>query len=71
MIDLKNIASNMKTFRQEKGYSLKKLSEESGISETAIVGWEQARRSPNLFSLMCVCDVLNCTVDEYIRGKSA
>lgn len=63
------IGQAIRKMREEKGYSRDELAEELDIWKNTIDAWENDRRYPSLFLLMCVADVFECTLDELVGRK--
>lgn len=55
-------AKNLRRIRKLKGYSVKKLSEISGISTAAIKMYEKGLSDPNLSRLIWLAEALDTTV---------
>ena len=60
------IGESIKKAREDKGYSLNKLSMKSGIFFTTISSWEQGRAFPTIINLIPIADALGVTLDELV-----
>lgn len=52
------IGQRLRYFRQERGYSVKELSEKCSVSERMIYGYERDERIPPIKVLEKMCEVL-------------
>ena len=59
-------AERLRHWRRERGLSLKALAEKIGVSESTIVGYEQARKTPGIDKLMALATALNCPVTDLL-----
>lgn len=64
-----SVADHMREFREQRGLSQQKLSALSGIQQSCICSYEKGKTMPNLRSLMAMCLVMGCTIDEYVGTK--
>lgn len=66
-----NLRKNLKKYREEHKISLKEvgviLGEKSKYYRTVIYGWENGIRTPNLQSLLRLCDKTNTTIEYWLR----
>lgn len=59
----------MRRARKIRGYSQDRLASEANIGSSTLKFWEYGRTVPSAITLIRVCDVLECSVDEYLgRG---
>lgn len=63
------IGEHMRKAREKAGLTLMELSELSGVTPGSISLYERDRRTPGLYSLMSICDVLGISIDEYVGYK--
>ena len=54
---------------EEKGLTLKQVSEDTGISAELLSEWKKGNRTPSVVSLKKIADYLNCSLD-YLIGSS-
>ena len=59
-------AKRLRYWRRERGLSLKVLAEKAGISETTIVDYEQARKTPGIDKLFSIAVALNCNIEDLL-----
>lgn len=64
---MKIFAERLKDLRTEKGLSQSKLSNETGLSQTAIASWETAQKSPNAQAVVVLAKYFGVTSD-YLLG---
>lgn len=60
------IGEAIRKAREARGYSMQKLAERSGINIITIYNWEHERASPTAYSLICVADALEISLDELV-----
>lgn len=63
----------MKTFgqilrekRKEKGWSIRVLAEKLGVIQNTVDNWELEKNIPNIYTLIDIADVFECTLDELV-----
>lgn len=66
-----NFGKNLQEFRKERGLSQEELAEKMGVSRQAIGKWESGGGYPEAEKLIELCEVLDCSMDALVRGKSA
>lgn len=59
----------LKEIRRQAGIEVEELSEKTGISKTALWGYESGRRSPDPETLCVIADALDVSLDMLVRGK--
>ena len=62
-----DIAKRLKKIRNAKGYSVYKLSQLSGMSETHIRDLERGDRNPSLDTIYRIADILGLTLSEFLN----
>ncbi len=62
-----DIAKRLKKIRNAKGYSVYKLSQLSGISETHIRDLERGDRNPSLDTIYRIADILGLSLSEFLN----
>ena len=60
-------AERIKSLRQDKGYSQKKLGDLVGVSKVSIFNYENSLQLPSVEILVLLAKALNCSVD-YLLG---
>jgi transcriptional regulator with XRE-family HTH domain len=65
--DHPNVGERIRAFREAKGYSLRNLAEESGLSLNAISRIERGQSSPTVSSLQRLATALSVTVREFFK----
>lgn len=66
MIDMKNTGKVIKKKAESKGYSARTLSEEMGLSITAVYSWFNGNKIPSVDNLCYLGKILECKIDELI-----
>lgn len=60
------LANQLRTLREAKGWSRKRLAEESGVTEGTIVNIEQSGADPKSATIKRMVIALGCTADELL-----
>lgn len=60
---------NIAKKRKEKGYSQKEFAIMAGVKSNALSNYELGKREPSIKILIRFADILNCTIDELVRGE--
>lgn len=64
------LGQSIRKVREDKGYTVKALSIETGIMQSTIRNWERDASVPTAIFLCCIADVLKVSLDE-LCGRSA
>lgn len=64
-----NIARRLTELREEQGFSMRKLAERSGVSQSFISSIESGQKQPTLDSLVKLADGLGITLIELLGGE--
>lgn len=62
-------SNRIKCLREEKGWSLREVAENAGISKSAVHLYETDKRKPKINTIEAFADAFNCDID-YLLGKS-
>lgn len=65
-----NIALRLKTAREAIGYTLRKVSEETGIGESSLSEFENSKREPKFSQLSALAQVYKKTIDYFLTDKT-
>jgi len=68
-MDQEKIGKFIKDARKAKGLTQEELGEKLGVSEKSISNWENGRNMPDLSLFESLCNELNISVNELIRGE--
>lgn len=60
--------NNLKFLREEKNISQTQLALKMGVSQQAVAKWETGESFPRAEKLIQLAEVLNCTIDELLKG---
>lgn len=52
--------------RVNKGWNMRRLAEQMEVDHQTILYWNQGRTQPRLRSLMLLCRILGCMVEELV-----
>lgn len=58
------VGKNLKRIMQEKGYSVTRLAQESGIGKSSISQYLSGKNTPSDERVVIIANVLDCTVEE-------
>lgn len=64
------IEKNIQRLIDEKGWTLYRLSKESGVSLTTLYSLGAKKNGPSADALVSIADALAVTVDEIVREKA-
>jgi transcriptional regulator with XRE-family HTH domain len=62
------VGQRIRQIRKEKQYTAKELGRLLGVAESTVIGYENGVRSPDLYSLARLADILGVTTD-YLLGR--
>ena len=65
-----NLGEKIKTLRQEKGYTVNKLANKAGISQSYLRDIELGNKQPTVEYLSYICGALNISLEEFFSEKS-
>lgn len=60
--------SAIKSFRMKLNLSQRELARKIGVEQNTVSQWENGKRQPSVENLVNLSAVLNCTVDELLKG---
>ena len=63
------LGRNIAEIRKKRGYTQKSFGEILDVNEKTISKWERGITAPDVTLLTSIADVLNVTVDEFLRGE--
>lgn len=61
---------NLRQVRKQHGFSIAKLATEMGVQPHTVSRWETGTREPDATMLLKLANILGCSVDELLGGKS-
>ena len=64
-----NFGENLQTLRKKRGLSQEELADKMDVSRQAVSKWESGTGYPETEKLITISNVLNCSLDELVRGK--
>ena len=70
MIDQKKIGAFIRTLRKEKNMTQQELADKLGVSDKAVSKWENGRGLPDYSLLSPLCELLEVTPSELIKGEA-
>lgn len=69
MLTVDSISVSMRRCREKKGWSIKVLSEKSGVPYSTLCNAESGRNVPSIFVLMDCSGALGISIEEYIGAE--
>lgn len=63
------IGERIQEYRKACGFNQEEFAEKIGVSRQAVSKWERDKAYPDLDRLVCICEILNVSIDELIYGK--
>ena len=54
---------------EEKGFTQLEFSEATGIAQSTISDWKHKKTNPAANKIMIICDVLECTPYDILKGN--
>lgn len=66
---MQGIVEKIKARASEKGFSIRKLEIAAGVSNGAIVRWNE--KTPSIDKVFRVAKVLDCKVDDLVKDEDA
>ena len=60
---------HLKAVRESRGFSAEELAKQSKISKSMIWAYEAGRRTPPLYAVCAMANVLDCSLDLLVYGK--
>lgn len=66
-----NVAERVTWFRKKKGFTVNKLANEAGISQSYLREIELGRKNPTVETLSLLCDSLEITLKEFFDDESS
>lgn len=61
-------ASKVRSLREQAGLSQEGFADQARMHRTSVGYFEQARREPNLSTMLILADALNVSLDELVAG---
>lgn len=68
-MDFKKTGKVISTRRKQMGLTQRELAGKLSISDKTISKWEVGKGMPELSLMVPLCDILNITADELLRGE--
>ena len=64
-MDAYNITNRIEELRKERGWSVYKLAEESGLTQSTLFNMRVRKTLPSITTLICLCDAFGVTLSEF------
>lgn len=68
--DSSTLSDRIKDLRKQKGLTQLQLAEKLNITDKAVSKWESGDGNPDISILPSLADILNCTIDYLLTGKT-
>lgn len=65
-----HIKANIDKLLNAKGWTIYRLSKESGVPATVLYSLEDKKKGPTADNLIKIADAFKCTVDEIVREQT-
>ena len=65
----KIFCDNLKSVRNEAGYTQRQIADKLGVVESCYANWEQGRTEPNISTLRKLGEIFGVSVDELLSDK--
>ena len=62
------LSRNLREMREKKGLTQKDLADRLSLSDKTISKWETERSIPDVFTLLKIAELFDCTLDDLLRG---
>lgn len=69
-MNVEQIPYNIKFFREQNKWTQKELAEQLKVSRSVIAKWENNNVTPDIFSLLKLCNIFNITLDHLVGNHS-
>lgn len=66
MVNMKEIGTNLKNFRLERGFSVYDVEKMTGIMHQNIYRWERGITEPSIVNCVKLCKLYGCKLDDLI-----
>lgn len=63
------LADNLKTLRKFRSLTQEKFSKEIGIKRCSLGAYEEGRATPDIETLLTICDYFNITLDDLVKKE--
>ena len=65
------IGERIQEYRKARGLNQEEFAEKIGVSRQAVSKWERDKAYPDLDRVVCICEILDISIDELIYGQNA
>ena len=65
------IGERIQEYRKASGLNQEEFAEKIGVSRQAVSKWERDKAYPDLDRVVCICEILDISIDELIYGQNA
>lgn len=68
IMGIATLSRNLREMREKKGLTQKDLADRLSLSDKTISKWETERSIPDVFTLLKIAELFDCTLDDLLRG---
>ena len=67
-MELAILSRNLREMREKRRLTQKDLAERLSLSDKTISKWENERSIPDIFTLLKLAEIFDCTLDDFLRN---
>ena len=67
-MELAILSKNLRDFREKSGLTQKELADRLSLSDKTISKWENERSIPDIFTLLKLTEIFDCTLDDFLKN---
>lgn len=66
-MDQSILSKNLRELREKRGLTQKDLADKLALSDKTISKWEKERSIPDVFTLLKLAEILDCSLDDFFE----
>ncbi len=66
-MDQSILSKNLRELREKRGLTQKDLADKLALSDKTISKWEKERSIPDVFTLLKLAELLDCSLDDFFE----
>ena len=66
-MELTILSKNLRELREKRGLTQKDLADRLSLSDKTISKWENERSIPDIFTLLKLAEIFDCTLEDFIK----
>ena len=67
-MELAILSKNLRDLREKSGLTQKELADRLSLSDKTISKWENERSIPDIFTLLKLTEIFDCTLDDFLKN---